>query len=306
MISIVDRIDQLPPSPQRHVLTIGNFDGVHHGHQAVLQQVMQIAQQDRLQSCVLTFSNHPSEILWPDSPTFLLCYSSHKYALLKQLGLDRVIALKFTPELSRLTAQQFLELLLPHIPLHTLVLGHDATIGSERQGGRKTIEKLAEEMCFQVKYLSPHRIEGTPISSSLIREAIKRGQLDQAGCWLGRPYSLTGLIVPGQGKGRELGFPTLNIDVSKLCLPPYGVYGVKLIHPETDTRIKGIANLGIAPTLRTDPSPLLEVHLYEHPELIIEGWVEVTLERFLRPERKFASLEELKIQIAADLAHLIE
>lgn len=302
MITLVDRLHQLPAVTQPCNLTIGTFDGVHLGHQAVLQYLLKIstgAHQPHI-AAAFTFTNHPSEILRPERSAPLLTAPTFRYRLLERFSLQRVFAIGFTPELAQLSAEEFLGQLRQRIPFAHLVLGHDATIGKGKEGRREIVEALARKMGFGITYLPPFHVHGVPISSSLIRDAVRQGKLNDAKSWLGRPYSLTGYIVPGHGRGRKLGFPTLNIDVRRLCLPPFGVYAVEFrAHQETH---EGIANLGLAPTIRMDRPPTLEVHLFDHPGRTTTGLVEVVLHSFIRPERKFATLEELRHQIAIDVA----
>lgn len=307
MISLVDSLEQIPLETDVHVLTIGNFDGMHLGHQAICKRLVAVSQHTDLPTAALTFSNHPSEILRPHSPALLLCTPSERYRRLQQLGVTRVIALPFSTQIAQLSAEDFLKKLNQRIPFQHLVLGHDATIGKGRAGNREVVQQLAKTHGFHVYYEPAFSVEGQVVSSTLIREAIRAGRLHDAARWLGREYSLSGLVIPGLGQGRKLGFPTINVDISRLCLPPFGVYGVRLEAAGTrdSQSYRGIANIGIAPTVRQEGPPILEVHLKDNilPDLS-SGWVNVVLEHFIRPEKKFDSLDALKAQITSDITWL--
>lgn len=300
MISLLNQLKQLPKSGQPHVLTIGNFDGVHLGHLAILQRVKQLSQAHTHPSVVLTFSNHPSEILRPSQVTPFLCHPNYRYRLLKEQGIDQIIVLPFTADIASLSAHAFLNQLHSCLNFSHLVLGHDATIGKGREGNRERVENLAQAMGFKVEYCPPVTVQNAAVSSSLIRHAVQAGKLEEATKLLGKPFSLTGIVVPGLGKGRKLGFPTINIDVAQLCLPPLGVYGVEFL--AFGGRFRGIANLGVAPTVRAGGPPLLEVHLLDPCSFQAIGLVETVITSFVRPEKRFSSLEELKRQIAEDIS----
>lgn len=286
-----------PKTPS--ILTIGNFDGMHKGHLTVLQETKTLARSKNCPLTVLTFENHPSEVLRPAQQISLICTPIHKLKLLEAAGTDTLILLPFTKELSQHTAEVFLNLVHISLPFTHLVLGHDATLGKDRQGDRQQILVTAATLGFAVKYLDPFTINGTVVSSSLIRRLIQQGQLDQVTELLGRKYSIYGPVIRGASKGKGIGFPTANLDVSQLCLPPFGVYAVQLIHQGKTHH--AIANLGVAPTIRNDQKPILEVHLLGI-ELDLYGQIiEVFFHNFIRPEIQFSSIEMLKKQIADDI-----
>ncbi|WP_068467785.1 bifunctional riboflavin kinase/FAD synthetase [Candidatus Protochlamydia phocaeensis] len=280
------------------ILTIGNFDGVHLGHLAVLQRARTFAR-DNSQLTVLTFSNHPSEVLRPEQPVPLLCTLKHKIQLLQMHSLQALVLLPFTRYLANHSAASFIERVRQFIPFTHLILGHDATLGRDRQGNKSTMQQLALEWGFTVHYVDEYRYEGQPVSSTRIRGLIQQGELGQAETLLGRPYSIYSHVLPGLGKGKQIGFPTANLEVRGLCLPPFGVYAVEV--RKDNQSFRGIANLGLAPTVREDRTPLLEVHLLSsHPDFYEEP-IEVIFEGFIRPEKKFESLEDLRRQIKQDI-----
>ncbi len=288
---IVRSLEAFPAPQKASALTIGSFDGVHIGHRALLKEL-----KERGYSVVITFENHPAEVVRPDTVPSKLCSTPHKLKLLEESGVDVVILLKFTSELSLLSAEEFLLKVRKAVPFDTLLLGPDATLGKDRQGDQKRLQKIAKELSFHLEHLQALTFEGTKISSSAIREKIRAGDLATAEQLLGRKFSIFAPIHTGAGLGKKIGFPTLNLSVESLCLPPLGVYAVSL------NSWHGVANLGVAPTVRKDLQPILEVHLFDyHPEIQDQSFVEVTFEKYLRPEKKFENVEQLKIQIAQDV-----
>jgi len=296
---IVHSLEEIPGFSSPIVLSIGNFDGLHIGHQAVLNHLLKKTKDQHAISAVLTFSNHPSTVLRPSHPTSLLCSIPHKMHLLSQTGIDLTILLPFTTSFSEQTAETFLRTIRQVLPFRFLILGSDAHMGKNRDGDRETVTSLSHSFGFSVEYLSDCYYHGERISSSLIRHHIQKGDFSHAAALLGRPYTIYGPVLKGQGKGASLGFPTANLAVENLCLPPLGVYAVEVSVGGKEHR--GIANLGFAPTMRQEASPLLEVHLFEHHEMLYEQTIDVRFLRFIRPERRFHSLEELKNQIALDV-----
>lgn len=281
--------------------TIGNFDGVHKGHQAVLSLVKELAGKSGGPSMVMTFENHPAEILKPGSPICCICTLTHKIKLLEHFGIDILLLLPFTKELSEHTAEVFLQKVRKVFPFFYLVLGYDAVLGKDRQGDRQQIQTLAQNTGFQVEYLNEFTFEGIKISSSTIRNMIREGLLQEASKLLGRPYSIFSKVISGKGKGKLIGFPTANVDVQGLCLPPLGVYAVRLKFNGIEKQ--GVANLGFAPSLRDDPQPLLEVHLFDYDEDLYNQEIEVFFSQYLRPEQKFSDVQALKEQIQTDVLH---
>lgn len=298
-MQIVDSLEKTPKTFTHFVVTIGNFDGFHLGHQFLIQNLINTARQQQALSIVLTFSNHPSTILRPDHTTSLLCSTDHKIMLLERAGIDLVILLPFTKELSLLSADQFLQKIQKALLFQTLILGSDAHIGKNREGDRSTVTALAKRLGFTVEYFPDCAKDGNRISSSRIRECIQKGDLNQAEALLGRPYSIFGPVLKGNGRGAPLGFPTANLHVDNLCLPPLGVYAVTLI--SDGKKYPGVANLGLAPTVRHESSPLLEVHLFDTNTNLYNHTVDVQFHKFIRQEKKFEGLETLRNQIADDV-----
>lgn len=287
----------MPKTPV--VLTIGSFDGVHLGHQAILQHLTQTASRQHAISIVLTFSNHPSKVLRPNAPTPLLCSIDHKLHLIEKAKVFATILLPFTKEFSQQSADIFLKTTREVLPFQTLILGSDAHFGKNRDGDRTVVTALAETQGFTVEYLSDITKNGQRISSSHIRDLIQKGLLKETEDFLGRPYSIYGSVLKGSGRGAPLGFPTANLDVSGLCLPPLGVYAISLF--EGKNEFKGVANLGYAPTMRADAEPLLEVHLLDYKSDLYGKFVDVQFHEYIRPEKRFSDVEALKNQISLDV-----
>lgn len=296
-MKIIEDLQQFPNRPV--VLSIGNFDGVHKGHQSVLSRLREVAASQDANKAVITFKNHPSQVLRPQVPVRLISNLQHRLELLRQQHIDYLLLLEFTKEFSQQSAEEFLRKIKKHIPFSHLVLGHDATLGRDRQGDPKVIAALSKELGFSVEYIDEWTENGSSVSSSIIRRYIQDGDFILTTEMLGRPYSIMGEVVHGEKLGKKLGYPTANLDVSQLCLPPLGVYAVTMkfqgkVH-------KGVANLGIAPTMRTNPVPILEVHLFQPRDNLYGELVEVFFQGYIRPEKKFASPEELKAHIAEDV-----
>lgn len=296
---LINRIEDYKDEKKPTILTIGNFDGVHRGHLAVLQAAKSFANKEG-QIVVITFSNHPSEVLRPEEPPIArLCTPSQKILLLDSLGVHTLITLPFTRWLAQHSAASFIEHIREFIPFTHLVLGHDATLGKDRQGRPATMKALGVQWGFEVHYLEEFRYEGHPISSTKIRELVQQGNFDMVEQLLGRPFSIYSTVIAGEGKGKLLGFPTANLDVSGLSLPPFGVYAVQV--KKDHKLIQGIANLGIAPTMNENRQPLLEVHLFDVEQNLYQENIEVIFQHFIRPERKFDSIDALRQQIEKDI-----
>jgi|688.fasta_scaffold04683_20 riboflavin kinase/FMN adenylyltransferase len=297
MTKIIDSFATIPREEGPFAMMIGNYDGMHLGHQSLFQQLKKIAQSTHCKSVVVTFKNHPSLVLRPECPVQLLCTFEHKVKLIEAQGIDVLIPLTFTKEFSHQTAEQFLNEVRKHCSFSHLILGFDSVLGKDRHGDKPHLFKVAKEQGFSLTYLDEIKLDGEKISSSKIRECIRQGNFDHAEKMLGRRYSIYTSIKSGEGLGKRIGFPTLNMDVGGLCLPPLGVYAVKVIHE--NAMLDGVANLGIAPTVRQNPEPILEVHLLESVAKI--DWIEVVFIQFLRPEIRFENIDRLKEQIGKDV-----
>jgi riboflavin kinase/FMN adenylyltransferase len=292
------QIEDFPKNQAPIALTIGTFDGLHKGHMHLLKHLSDISGSHN-QTGVITFSNHPSQVLRPHSPHSFVCTLDHKIKMLSQAGVEYLFLIPFTRDLAEQTASSFISKLQEFIPFSHLILGHDARIGKNREGDKNAIRELAKEGDFEVQYLDALHYDESPISSTSIKEAIQKGNLSLAESLLGRPYSIYSKVIHGSGQGKHIGFPTANVKVTGLCLPPQGVYAATLI--DEGKEFLGIANLGTAPTLKKSAEPLLEMHVFDHNYNLYEKYVEIILHEFLRPECTFKSSDALKIQIQKDI-----
>ncbi len=294
-MQVLYSLDAYIPSSDVTSLTIGNFDGVHVGHLALLEKLCELGEK----RVVLTFLNHPATLLY-QKKNGCLTSLSHRLLLLEKNGVDTVILLNFTEKFSMQTPEEFLSIIKKNIPFSHLVLGYDARIGYQRKGDPSCLLELSQSLHFGLEYLAPVYKESHLVSSRLIREKIEQGDLHIASQLLGRPFSILSKIEPGEGRGRKLGFPTANLSVDNLCLPPPGVYIGEVMLK--GTLFQAVANLGRAPTFHKERSLLLEVHLLNSP-LPVEGEIEVIFHKFLRAERAFHSESLLQQQIAQDIQY---
>lgn len=286
----------LHPLSGHHIaLTIGMFDGVHVGHQTILQRVKEA---EKLSVC-LTFSNHPASVLSPQHPIPLLSTPRQKERLIAALGIHVLFMIPFTTEFANQKAEAFLRDLHQLIPFTRLILGYDAHIGNQRAGTPEVVRTVGSRVGFEVEYLEPVLIDGSPVSSRRIREALTVGEIQQAQRLLGRLVSFYARVHKGSGYGKKIGYPTANLDIQGICRPPFGVYAVTV--RLKDRVVAGVANLGVAPTLQQNRVPTLEVHLFDVSLDLYEQEVEVVLHHFLRPERRFEHAEALKTQINHDI-----
>jgi riboflavin kinase/FMN adenylyltransferase len=281
-------------------IAIGVFDGVHLGHQQVLNHALADADAAGGISLALTFDKHPSQIVAPARAPRLIYSMSQKLDEIERLGITAAWVIRFDQAFSQISARDFVRLLAVEFkPLTSISVGETFTFGHKREGNVQLLKVMAAEFGFEVNPVPPVLSSGVVISSSRIRSAIAAGNLGEASLLLGRPYAIMGTVLQGAGLGRQIGFPTANIDVSGLVLPPAGVYAVTT---EIDNKtVLGAANLGYRPTVSQGSKELtFEVHLLDWADDLYGKELRVTIRRKLRDEMQFASLQELKNQIAAD------
>jgi riboflavin kinase/FMN adenylyltransferase len=279
-------------------LAIGIFDGVHRGHQALIEEAQADAKKSGGTAVVMTFEPHPMMFFQRGEPPLRLSNPPHKELLLERQGVTHLAVLPFEAGRAGQTAEEFVsDLRAACRPLGGIVVGADWKFGKGRTGDVALLQKLGG---FEVDGIPAVTIDGEVISSTAIRLAVKSGDLAFAEKALGRPYAVFGQVVRGSGKGHQIGFPTANIDTAGYQLPPDGVYAVRVILG--DKSFDGIANLGFRPTVSQGHQRVLEVHLFDFGGDLYGMDVEVEFLRFLRGERKFASVDELRDQIARDIA----
>ena len=290
-----DKLEELATREGPLHLALGVFDGVHAGHQAVIASAVDAAARDGGEAFVVTFSPHPIRVIAPSkAPSSLLATLDEKAVVLKSCGVDGLLVIKFDTEFAKMGAEVFIEKLTQG-NVTSISVGEDWRFGSKRLGDVELLRKMGESHGFRLNAISPVMWDGERISSTRIRQAIRDGNFDAVQEMLGRPYEVTGTVVEGRKLGRELGFPTANIRLGDLQAPKDGVWKVTV-----DGHLKGIANLGMRPTVGGDER-LLEVHLLDYTGDLYGKKLRIHFDRFIRNERKFASVAELKDQIARDV-----
>lgn len=298
----MERLDHIEAyrSERGTVLTIGTFDGVHIGHQKIIERVVEVAKKNHLNSCLLTFSPHPREVLQKDTAIKMLSTLEEKASRLDLLGLDVLVVHPFSKEFSRLTAREYVEeVLVKHLKVKHLIVGYDHRFGRNREADSVDLHYFAKRFDFEVTEIEAQDIDDVAVSSTKIRNALSEGAIHQANQYLGYTYSLSGIVVKGKGLGRTLGFPTANIaqiDTKKL-LPAHGVYAIRA--DLNGTWVNGMMNIGQNPTVASDGLHL-EVHLFDFEGDLYEKPIVVELHKRLRSEKRFDSLEALSVQLKED------
>jgi riboflavin kinase/FMN adenylyltransferase len=287
-------------SPQKDtLLTIGVFDGVHPGHRHLISRLKELARKQGNLSGVITFRQHPQEVLSPRNRLPSLNGLEQRTALLKKEGADFVIPLSFTPELANLSPERFLNLLKENLKMKGLVVGPDFALGKNREGDIDTLRRLGKEMGFKVTVVPPMTIDGETVSSTAIRQALAEGDMKRAEKLLGRPFRLQGRVVGGDKRGKRLGFPTANIEVaSGQALPAGGVYACRAyINGKV---YSAMTNIGTRPTFGGGPR-VIETYLLDYKGELYGQELAIDIIERLRDEKKFDTPEQLKEQIAEDV-----
>ncbi len=285
------------------VLALGVFDGVHIGHQAVLRAAARWAAGGRAVAVPLTFDPHPRHFLTGEGqPPRLLTNLPHKRLILERLGFPHVLALPFNAHLAAMPAEGFLDFILSHgPPIHGIVTGFDFRFGHCRGGDSQLLEEIAAGRGFGFEAIEPVRVGGERVSSTRIREVVAAGELDLCEPWLGRPYTVFGVVSQGRRLGRRIGFPTANVEPACEQLPPDGVYAVETRIEGQGEPLGGVANLGMRPTVcENEKQRRLEVHLFDFEGDLYGRSLETRFLRHLRGERSFDGIDQLKAAIAAD------
>lgn len=287
------------------VLTIGNFDGVHLGHQALLDELRAEARQRDLKTAVVIFEPHPREFFTPQQAPARLTSLREKLELFREMGVDRVHVCRFDAQLAQMSAADFIHALYERLNARFVLIGDDFRFGSERAGDFTLMEKVAAQQGFDVRAVHSVLHDGVRISSTAIRAALAAGQMRRAHDYLGRPYSISGRVMHGDKLGQKIGFPTANIQL-KHNLPPLAGIFVVQVHAEGLGILQGVASLGVRPTVKQDAKPVLEVHLFEFAQQIYGKHLRVEFLQKLRDEEKYPDLESLTKQIALDVAHAMK
>jgi riboflavin kinase/FMN adenylyltransferase len=299
---VLKGIPELASVPGPVYLAIGVFDGVHLGHRSVLLRALADARAGGGNVVAVTFDPHPAKVLRPEKAPRLLTATEHKLQLIRMLGIERVLVLPFSAEFAATPPEDFVhELHAACHPLKEICVGHEWCFGRGRAGNLEMLRKMGDELGFDEVGVEAVHVDGELVSSTAIRAAVEIGDLPRVALLLGRDYSILGAVKRGDQIGRSLGFPTANLSAHNEQFPPNGVYAVTALW--RDKPLKGVVNLGVRPTISSATGErLLELHLFDFDQEIYGENVEVTFHSCLRPEKKFSSLEELKEQIATDVA----
>ncbi|MBM4403322.1 MAG: bifunctional riboflavin kinase/FAD synthetase [Candidatus Cloacimonetes bacterium] len=290
------------PPKTRSVLTIGNFDGIHLGHQKLLRELLSIAHSKRLQSVVITYDHHPKYTLNGENSIRLLTPESHKPYLLEQHGIDRIVLLEFNQQLAHQSAFSFLgDQIVARLSPVFIVTGFDSHFGYHREGTHEFLMKYQDEYDYTVIHVTPELYQDTPVSSSMIRQMLISGDLITANTLLGKPYRLCGKVVKSHGLGRSLGFPTANLDLldTNQLVPKTGVYISRVF-------IKGqcffgLTNIGYSPTLKIQDKMEIETYIMDFSDQIYGEHMALDLIEYIRPEIRFESEAELGKAMLLDL-----
>jgi riboflavin kinase/FMN adenylyltransferase len=290
----IDKLEELAAQDGPLHLALGVFDGVHVGHRAVIARAVEAARKEGGKAFVVTFDPHPIRVIAPEkAPASLLATLDEKAAVLKALGVEGLLVIHFDMTFAKMDAEEFVRKLLT-ADVRTIAVGEDWRFGSKRSGDVAMLRRMGGELGFQLEAVPPVMWDGERISSTRIRQAIRDGNFDAVEEMLGRPYELSGTVIEGRKLGRGLGFPTANLRLGERQTPRDGVWSVKV-----DGERKGVANLGTRPTV-DGGERLLEVHLFDFSGDLYGKELRVRFGKFLRQERKFGSVEELREQILRD------
>ena len=298
------------------VITIGTFDGVHTGHLQIIQQLKEEAQKINGETVIITFHPHPRMILSPEKTVMLLNTLDEKIELLEAQGIDQLVVVPFTKEFSEQSAEEYIEdFLFKKFRPHTIIIGYDHHFGNQRRGNYQLLEASASQFNFEVKEIPEHVLNHVTISSTRIREALLSSDIETANQFLGYDYFFEGKIVEGNKLGRSLGYPTANLELTdeNKLVPGNGIYVVEaeLSHLPAGRQdagseiLKGMMSIGIRPTIG-DSKRTIEVNLFDFDKDIYGQSMRVYVKKYLREEKKFSDLEELKNEISKDKIRSLE
>ena len=301
---IFRHFEEVPAACRGAVVAIGNFDGVHRGHRALIAEAKAQAQARGAPLAVLSFEPHPQEYFRPSPESFRLTPLRTKARLLAELGVDALFALTFDGEMARRSPQDFVQnVLVVGLGISGVVVGHDFEFGQKRAGNLATLSLLGEKEGFSVTAFDTVTASGDEkISSTQIRQLLKQAKPEEAARLLGHAWAVEARVEHGDARGRKMGFPTANMHLGHCLAPAFGVYAVRVSILEGDravARHDGVANFGIRPMYQVDV-PLMETHLFDFDGDLYGKYLSVELIRYIRPEAKFPSQEALIAQIAAD------
>lgn len=297
-MKVIHKITEIPEHVKIGV-TIGNFDGVHIGHQNLLSDIRKKCDEKSLAFVVVTFVPHPQKILCPGKERFLINSYNYKRELLEKQGVDYLIEIEFNRDFSTLSPEAFLKgYLLPHTGLTDIYLGYDFAFGANKQGDFDIVKDTCKNcnVMIQPKF----ELHDQTVSSTLIRKLILAGHMPEVEAILGRPFRLEGTVIKGEGRGRKIGFPTANILVSPdLIVPDKGVYISRTTNK--GMTYNSITNIGNNPTFNTSDNLFIETHLFDFDDYLYGEQIEIELYKKVRDEKKFSSVNELVDQIKKDV-----
>lgn len=283
------------------VVTSGTFDGVHVGHQKIFARIREITQRNNGESVVLTFWPHPRLVLHPEEESLkLLNTFEEKAALLKDQGIHHLVRIPFTKEFSQLTSEQFIRnILVETIGTKKLVIGYDHHFGKNREGSFEQLKQNGPKYGFEVEEIPRQDVDNVGVSSTKIRKALEEGDIETASHLLGKPYSLTGMVVSGDKLGRLMGYPTANIelDTKYKLIPMDGIYAVTIQHEHTT--YKGMLYIGNRPTINGTKKNI-EVNIFEFNKDIYGETLTIFIHKLIRPDKKFSDLEALQAELKKD------
>ena len=298
------------------VATIGNFDGVHLGHQAILQQLKKQGEEHQLPTVVMMFEPQPREFFAPDQAPARLANMSEKLQDLANFGIDYVLCLPFNQKLRSMSADQFIQsILLDGLKISHLIVGDDFRFGCDRTGDYQLLQNVGSKFGFSVEDTKTFELEGRRVSSTRVRECLGANDLESVNKLLGRPYRMSGRIGYGRQLGRTIGVPTANVILQRNKLPMTGVYAVKAVEIEVaecnESQVldqvgqinewQGVANIGVKPTVAGTPEPSLEVHIFDFSDDVYGKRLSIEFCQKIREEQKFNGLDELKSAIGNDM-----
>ncbi len=300
-MELIRGLHNLRPRHHGCVATIGAFDGVHLGHQAVISHLLEKAAEYKLPSLIIVFEPLPREYLAPVKAPARLMSFAEKYLALEQLGVERLLRIRFDERLRCMSAQQFVDdVFVAALGVRYVVLGDDFRFGADRQGDVEFIRQQGERYNYAAGPTPTFTMDGERVSSTRVREALQQADFAQAEALLGRPYSISGRVIFGKQMGRSLGTPTANLELRRLRAPLSGVYAVS-VDGAGLSGAQGVANVGVRPTVDDSIKANLEVHLLDREVDIYGRRISVTFHSKLREEKKFESLDELRSNIARDI-----
>ncbi len=287
---------------KKTVVTVGSFDGLHIGHQKILKKLIQLSKDINGTNVLLTFEPHPRSVIAKDFDLKILTTLDEKISYLEKFGIENLIVQNFTLEFSQMTSEEFMkEILVNDIDVSHIVIGHDHKFGKDRLGDEEKLKEFGRQYNFNVTSVEAEVVDGQVVSSTKIRKALNEGNIDKVNLFLGRNYNISGKIIEGTKRGRELGFPTANIKLNneKKAVPKNGVYVVSCIL--NDKNYFGIMNIGTRPTFENSNQTMFEVNLFDFNGNIYGEDIEVHFLKYIRDEKKFESKEDLINQIKQDI-----